>query len=183
MNVGHKNKVQQMVMTAVMAALLCIIAPLSIPIGVIPLSLTMLVIYLGVYALGMWKGTVSYVVYLGIGFVGLPVFSGFQGGPAILFGPTGGYLIGFIFLALISGFFVDKFDRWYVSLFGMLMGNIVCYGLGSVWLAYQAGLSFAEALAIGVIPFIPGDILKIVAALLVGPALRRRLKKAKLFML
>lgn len=176
----RKNKIQQMTMIAVNAAVLCILGPISLPIGVVPLSLTMLVIYFGIYALGMWKGTISYLVYLGIGLVGLPVFSGFQGGPARLFGPTGGYLIGFIFLALISGFFIDKSDKWYVSLPGMLTGTIVCYGFGTAWLAYQLHLSFAEALAIGVLPFLPGDALKIVAALMAGPMLRRRLKKATL---
>lgn len=182
MNKKNRTKTQKMALTAVMAAVLCIIGPMSVPIGVVPLSLTMLVIFFGVYALGMWKAVVSYLVYLGIGLVGLPVFSGFQGGPARLLGPTGGYLIGFVFLALVSGFFIDKFDRWYMSLIGMLTGTLICYGFGTVWLAYQAHLSFAEAFAIGVVPFLPGDFIKMAVALVAGPMLRRQLKKAKLFL-
>lgn len=183
MNIRRDDKIRQMAMTAVVAALLCIVAPVSVPVGVVPISLTMLVIFWGIYALGMWKAVASYLVYMGIGLVGLPVFSGFQGGLARLLGPTGGYLIGFIFLALISGFFIDRFDRWYIHFVGMLLGTAVCYGFGTLWLAYQAEATFLEALAIGVIPFVPGDTLKIIAALIVGPRLRRHLKKAKLFML
>lgn len=96
-------------MIALMTAVTCILGPLSVPIGPVPISLTNLAIYFTVILLGWKKGTVSYVIYLLIGLVGVPVFSSFSAGPAKLFGPTGGYLIGFIFLAMISGWFIEKF--------------------------------------------------------------------------
>ena len=106
-------KIQDLTLIALMAALTCILGPMSItlPFTPVPISFTNLVIYFAVMVIGMKRGTISYLVYLLIGAVGLPVFSGFSGGLAKLAGPTGGYLVGFIFLALISGFFVEKILR------------------------------------------------------------------------
>ena len=125
-------------MIALMTAVTCILGPLSVPIGPVPISLTNLAIYFTVILLGWKKGTVSYVIYLLIGLVGVPVFSSFSAGPAKLFGPTGGYLIGFIFLAMISGWFIEKFPGKRVMYFvGMVLGTAVCYALGTAWLAYE----------------------------------------------
>lgn len=167
----------------VMTAITCILAPLSIPIGPVPISLTNLAIYVSIYALGSKKANISYIVYLLIGLVGLPVFSGFTSGPAKLFGPTGGYLIGFLPMAIICGIFIDKFiDKWYMCLIGMILGTIVVYAIGTAWLAYEAGMSMNAALAAGVIPFIPGDLAKIVLAMLIGPKLRKQLIKANIYL-
>ena len=95
-----RTKTYEITMTALMAAVTCILAPLSIPIGPVPISFTNLAIYLSLYLLGWKKGTISYLIYLLLGLVGLPVFSGFTGGPAKLAGPTGGYIIGFIVMAV-----------------------------------------------------------------------------------
>ena len=91
-----------MAVTALMTAVTCILAPLSIPIGPVPISLTNFAIYLSLYLLDWKKGTVSYILYLLLGLVGLPVFSGFTGGIGKLAGPTGGYIIGFIPMAIIG---------------------------------------------------------------------------------
>ena len=153
-----KLSISQIAVIGVMAAVICILAPFSIPIGVVPISFTNLAVYIALYALGMKKGTISYLIYLLIGLVGVPVFSGFTSGPQKLFGPTGGYLIGFIGMALSSGIIIDKFaNKWYLCFLGMVLGTTVCYVLGTVWLAFQAGLSFQAALAAGVIPFIIGQ--------------------------
>ena len=97
-----KPGIYQMAIIGVMTAIICILGPLSIPIGLVPVSLTNLAILFALYVLGMKKGTLSCILYLLIGLIGLPVFSGFSSGPGKLLGPTGGYLIGFIFMALIS---------------------------------------------------------------------------------
>ena len=91
-----RSKTYEITITALMTAVTCILAPMSIPIGPVPISFTNLAIYLSLYLLVWKKGTISYLIYLLIGLVGLPVFSGFTGGPAKLAGPTGGYIIGFI---------------------------------------------------------------------------------------
>ena len=171
-----KISVSEMALIAVMAAVTCIMGPLSIPIpfSVVPISLTNLAVYLAIYVLGCRRGTLSYLVYLLLGLVGVPVFSGFSGGVGKLFGPTGGYLLGFIFMALICGWAIDHFSCKLVpSFIGMLLGTVVCYAFGTAWLAYQANLTFMAALAAGVLPFIPGDLAKMVIAAVLGPQIRR----------
>ncbi len=132
-------------LVGVMAAVICVLGPLSIPLpfSPVPISLTNLAIYFTMYIIGMKRGTISYIIYLLIGFIGVPVFSAFTSGPAKLLGPTGGYLIGFIFLAVISGFFIDKWPKkLWLHLIGMIAGTAVCYLFGTAWLAYQGGIYF-----------------------------------------
>lgn len=176
-------KVKTIVLIGLMTAVTCVLGPLSVPLpfSPVPISLTNLAIYFTVYVIGMKRGTVSYLIYLLIGFIGVPVFSAFTSGPAKLLGATGGYLIGFIFMALISGFFIDKWpSKLYLHFAGMIIGTIVAYFLGTLWLAYQAGMSFSAAALAGVAPFIPGDLVKITLAVLAGPQIRKRLYAAGL---
>ena len=175
----RKITTQQMALVAIMTALTCILAPFSLPIGPVPISLTNLVIYFSLYLLGWKLGTLSYVIYLLIGLVGVPVFSGFSAGPAKLFGPTGGYLIGFIPMAIIAGIVIDKYtEKWLLCLLAMIVGTIVCYALGTAWLAYEAEMTFQAALMAGVIPFIIGDIAKMIVAIIVAPMIKNPLVKA-----
>lgn len=179
----NKMTVSEMALIAVMAAVICVIGPLSIPIpfSPVPISLTNLAVYLAIYALHWRRGTLSYLIYLLLGLVGVPVFSGFCGGIGKLFGPTGGYLLGFVFMALICGWMIDLFScKRIPSLIGMLLGMAVCYAFGTAWLAYQANLSFMSALAAGVLPFLPADLAKMAIAVIVGPQIRRRLVRANL---
>lgn len=175
--------VKTLALIGLMAAVTCVMGPLSLslPFSPVPISLTNLAIYFSLYVLGMKMGTISYCVYLCIGLVGIPVFSSFTSGPGKLLGPTGGYLLGFIVMALICGFFIDKFPSNLLLVFlGMVLGTTVCYLFGTVWLSIQASMTFPAALAAGVLPFIPGDLAKIIIAMLVGPQVRKRLKKAGL---
>ena len=158
-----------------MTAVTCILAPMSIPIGPVPISFTNLAIYLSLYLLGWKKGTISYLIYLLIGLVGLPVFSCFTGGPAKLAGPTGGYIIGFIVMAVIAGLFIDNCRKPWIQLIGMIVGTIVCYLFGTVWFCIVAGYTFQAALAVCVIPFIPADLVKMIIAMIIGPMVRKRL--------
>ena len=176
----RNTRTYSMAVTALMTAVTCIVAPLSIPIGPVPISLTNLAIYLTLYLLDWKKGTLSYLLYLLIGLAGVPVFSGFTGGAGKLLGPTGGYLIGFAFMALICGILIDRsHHNFVIGMAGMILGTIICYAFGTVWLAYQAGMTMGAALAAGVLPFIPGDLAKMVVAAVVAPQIRRRLAKAK----
>ena len=169
-----------LVLTALMTAVICILAPLSIPIPVspVPVTLTNLVLYIGLFILPWRQLFVSYIVYMLLGLCGLPVFSGFSGGIGKLAGPTGGYLIGFLFLILIGGVFLQKGEghRGIVfALTGLILGSLVTYLFGTIWLSQQMNLTFVQGLFAGVIPYLPGDALKIILALLLGPQLRRRL--------
>ena len=97
----------QMAVTAVMAAVLCVLGPLTVPIGAVPISLANFVICLTAWLLGPKFGTLSVVIYLALGAIGIPVFSGYGAGLAKLAGPTGGYLVGYLLLAFIGGMFIS----------------------------------------------------------------------------
>ena len=171
---NQKIKTKQMVLIALMTAVTCVLGPLSIPLpfSPVPISLTNFAIFLAIFVLGMKSGTISFIIYLLLGAIGVPVFSSFRGGLQVLAGATGGYLIGFIFLALIMGFALDHFDRKLVpTIIGMIIGMAVCYAFGTVWLAKLLSLSFKEGLMMGVIPYLAGDVAKIIIAAIVGPKL------------
>ncbi|MGN0317568.1 MAG: biotin transporter BioY [Lachnospira sp.] len=166
---------------AIFTALMCILGPMSIPIGPVPISLTNLVIYLSVYILGFRNSTISCVVYLLLGAVGLPVFSAYSGGLEKLAGPTGGYLIGFIFIALIGGLCMklSKANPVITGL-GLIVGTAITYAFGTVWFIIQLKCSIEYALTVCVYPFIPFDLAKIVIATVLGLVVRKALKKASL---
>ena len=198
--VTQSKKTLQMALIAVMAAMICVVAPFSIPLPftLVPISFTNLMIYIAVFALGWKRGTLSYVLYLLIGFVGVPVFSGFTGGPAKFVGPTGGYLIGFVLTAIVAGMIIDfasnkelsnknktKIFRIVCYVAGMLIGALIFYAFGTVWYMLQQGMEFKAAyinsvLAACVVPFLPGDAMKIVIAVIVGIPLRTTLRKNQL---
>ncbi|MBO4505250.1 MAG: biotin transporter BioY [Lachnospiraceae bacterium] len=187
---GRKSRTYMLAATGVMTAVLCVAAPFSVPVGPIPISLATLVIYLAAYVLGWKMGTVSVLIYLLLGMAGLPVFSGFSGGFVKLAGPTGGYLIGYIPLALITGLFIhlnaklpssDKKAAGailprLIQVLGMLLGTAVLYALGTAWFCILMDCTVSYALGLCVLPFIPGDLIKILIAILLGPELRKRIK-------
>lgn len=175
--------VKQLALVGLMAAIICVLAPFSLPIPVspVPISLGTLAIYFVLTVLGLKLGLVSVIVYILLGLVGLPVFTGFTGGPGKLFGPTGGYIVGYLFMALICGFFIDRWSNKLIpSILGMILGTAVMYFFGSVWLAYQASYTLPQAFMAGVIPYIPGDLVKLILAMTLGRQVRRRLQRAGL---
>ncbi|MCR5590629.1 MAG: biotin transporter BioY [Lachnospiraceae bacterium] len=171
-----RTKTQKMVRIALVSALTCVLAPLSIsiPISPVPISLTIFALLIGAYVLGTRDAVISFVLYALIGLAGVPVFSKFTGGAGVLMGPTGGYIIGFVFVSFFTGLFIEKFEnRRPMHAVGMIIGVLFCYAFGTAWLALFAGMGFSQALLAGVIPFIPADAVKIAAALSIGPKLRR----------
>ena len=166
---------------ALMTAVLCIISPFTIPLpfSPVPLSLATFGLYLSCYVLGMKNSAISCILYILIGIAGIPVFSSFGSGIGKIAGPTGGYLIGYLFLVVIGGFFVEHFsDTLSLQIGGILAGTAVCYLFGTVWLAVQLHVNFTAALMIGVVPYLIGDALKIAAAVFIG----RKLKSALQFL-
>ena len=175
-----KNKkltTYQMAVTALMAAALCVLGPLSVPIGAIPISLSNFVICLTVWLLGPKFGTLSVAVYLLIGLVGVPVFSGYGAGIAKLAGPTGGYLVGYLLLAFIGGLFIEKSKgQPVISGIGLVLGDAACYVLGTIWFMILTGADLVSALGWCVLPYLPGDAVKIVLAAVLTMQLDKRLK-------
>ena len=175
MKVSNNKNIRSIVIIALMTAILCVISPFSIilPVSVVPVSLATFGIYLIVYVMGLKIGLASVILYVLLGFIGLPVFTGFSGGVLKVLGPTGGYIIGYIFLAFIEGIFVDRYKETWFKVLGMVIGTIVLYLFGILWLSYQSNMTFLEAICVGVVPFIFGDILKMIMALSVGSVLKK----------
>lgn len=169
----------QMAVTALMAAVMCVLGPLTVPIGAVPISLANFVICLTAWLLGPKFGTLSVAVYLCIGLIGVPVFSGYGAGLAKLAGPTGGYLVGYLLLALIGGLFIEKSNGNPVaSGIGLVLGDAACYVLGTAWFVFQMQCELGYALSVCVYPFIALDLAKIVVSCVVGALLRKRLVQA-----
>ena len=166
-------KTQNITLIALMSAILCIIGPFVIPIGMVPMSLTNLVIYLTIILLDKKRATISVAVYLLIGFVGLPVFAGFTGGAGKLLGPTGGYLMGYLVLSLVAGMILEKVER--AKMLALSIGTIGLYLIGTMWLMFQSKLSFISALTVGVLPFVVFDVIKILIAVVLGNSIRKRM--------
>ena len=167
---------------AVFTALIAVGAWIAIPTPVrIDFTLQTLGIFLATGILGGRRGTLAVTAYLLLGAVGAPVFSGFAGGLSALVSPSGGYLIGFFFTALFM-WSVEKITgdkTWKLGL-AMVMGAVIYYAFGTAWYCVQAGVDLQKALAACVFPFIPWDLAKMAAALIVGTPVRRRLERANL---
>ena len=158
-------------------AAMAICSWISIPL-VVPFTLQTFAVFLAAGLLGGKRSTIAVCAYIFLGAVGAPVFSGFSGGPGALLGQSGGYIIGFIFTALIMwGVTKVLGEKLWVLALSMVLGLIACYAFGTLWLAWQMHLTPAAALGIGVIPYLPGDAVKIILAAAVGPKLRGRVRK------
>ena len=172
-----KLDTRDMTVVAVMAALLCVAGPLTISIGPIPLSLATFAVYMAGAVLGAKRGTLAVVLYLLIGMVGVPVFSGFSGGFQKLAGVTGGYLIGYLPCAWLTGIgapYAGPHARpgWRLPTL-MALGTAVLYLIGTAWFMLQTGNGLVASLGMCVLPFLPGDAAKIAGATLLAAPVRR----------
>lgn len=186
MNTALKFSVKNLCIAAVLTALCCVLSPMSVQIGPVPISLGTFCIFLTAAILPWKLSVVSIIVYILIGAVGLPVFSGFKGGIQVLAGPTGGYLVAYPFMALIISLtvrsFVKKGAVFHIAsmIVSMSLAMAVCYLLGTAWFVISTGSTISAALSACVIPFIWADLLKIAAATLLGFSVTKALNKAGL---
>jgi biotin transport system substrate-specific component len=168
--------VKKLSMALGMACLIGLLAQARIPLPWTPVPITgqTFAVLLAAVLLGRWWGGVSLAIYIGLGIAGVPWFNGWTGGIARIAGPTGGYLIGFILAALFLGYFVDKYvkARSFRSLLGLMLfaDFVLVFGPGLIqlhlWLnlAGQGAIGFYQLLTMGLLPFIAGDVVKVVAA-------------------
>lgn len=176
--VENKSKTTlYMVYTAMFAVIMAVCSWISIPTN-IPFTLQTFAVFLAVGVLGGKYGTMSVLVYLLLGAVGVPVFAGFSGGLGIMLGVTGGYIVGFLFSALVMWLIEALLGKkiWVLAL-SMVLGLIVCYAFGTIWFVkvYSNGgesISFAGALGMCVVPYIIPDAIKIVIALAISKRVR-----------
>lgn len=170
--------VKNLTLRAILAAAICVIAPLSIPSGAIPVTLASLIIYV-VSACTQVKFSVPAVtIYILLGCFGLPVFSGFTGGFQIVSGITGGYIIGYVPCSAVISLLCGKFGNKKIIIpLSMILATLICYVCGTLWYAFQTDSTFLASVPVCVLPFVPGDILKITAATCICVALRPKLEK------
>ena len=171
---------RHMTLTAMLTALLCILGPVTLPLGPVPLSLATAVLLLTALLLGGRRATLCCAVYLVMGLVGLPVFAGFQGGMGALIGPTGGFLLGYLPMTALCGFVCTRTEKRAIQLCALLAGTALLYLTGTVWYCRHTGTEITAGLAVCVLPFLPGDAVKIAAVLTLGNTVKARLKKAGL---
>ncbi len=177
-----KRPTRELAVIGLMTSIISIMSPVSIPLpGLVPISLATLSIYLCTYLLDTKRTLICYTVYLALGCVGIPVFSGFTGGVSRLLGPTGGYLVGYFAIIIFEGAALNHFpNSRLLHILGMVSGTAVCYLFGTLWLCFIQKTSLISGLFAGVLPFIPGDTLKIAAVSSIAPIMRSRLEKAGL---
>lgn len=164
-------KTKQLVRIALMAAVLCVLAPWKIPVGPIPITLASFGVYLAAGVLGPLEGTVAVVIYVLLGAVGVPVFSGFTGGAGCLLGLTGGYILGYIPCAAVSGLLMGRNAPLWRRALALVAGTAVLYALGTAMYCIQSGKALAAALAACVLPFLPLDAVKIAVCAVALPLL------------
>ncbi|HTZ40039.1 MAG TPA: biotin transporter BioY [Syntrophales bacterium] len=166
---GETLSTRGMIYASLFGALTAIGALISIPLQPVPIVLSNLFLNIASALLGGSLGALSQVIYIFLGGLGLPVFSGGKAGFGVLLGPTGGYLVGFVVGAFLIGKLVEKKKSpgfaWLA--FSMTVGLAAIYAVGVLQLSVVAHLSLEKALTVGVLPFLPGDVLKIVAASMV----------------
>lgn len=166
-------QLKRMVYAALMAALTAVGAYIAIPIGPVPIVLQNLFVMLTGLLLGGRWGVISIGVYLVAGAVGLPVFAGGTGGVGKFVGPTGGYLLGYVPAVYLIGMISEKGrGRVIVDVLAMVAGSAIVYAFGVPWLKVITGMSLSKAMAVGMLPFLIGDIIKITAAVPIARALR-----------
>ncbi len=152
-------------------ALLAVCSWISIPTA-IPFTMQTFAVFAVVGILGMYRGTLAILVYILLGAVGVPVFAGFSGGIGVLFRNTGGYIMGFLFTALITGAIIKLFGKkvWIMAV-AMVLGLLVCYAFGTIWFMVvyarnNGAVGAATALSWCVVPYIIPDLFKIALAII-----------------
>jgi len=170
---ANVNKTAEMTKMALMVAMNCVSAYIIIPLpfSLSPIALQTLIVNLTGYVLNAKQAFMTMLVYLLVGLAGVPVFTGGSAGPGKLFGPTGGYIIGFLFTTVFLAYFRgEKYSFKRYALLGCVIGIPLIYVFGVVQLKLITGMGWDKAIMTGALPFIPLDIVKcLAAAVIAGP--------------
>lgn len=164
-------------MCALFTALTAVLSQAAVPIGPVPVNLATFSVFCAGALLGAKLGGISQLVYVLLGAAGAPVFSMFRGGLNILAGPTGGYLAGYVLAAFVVGLIVDRnAGKLYVCVLAMAAGFAAYMVPGTLWFMFSTNTGLKESLMVCVVPFLPGDALKIGLAAAVSVRLRPLLR-------
>ncbi len=172
-----KTELKMTVYTSLFVALTAIGAFISIPIGPVPIVLQNMFVLLSAIILGPRWGLASVGIYLLIGLAGLPVFAGGTCGIGKLFGPTGGYLLGYLPAVFVTASISKTLGKKISSdIIAMVIGSLIIYAAGVPWLKIVTSMTYSKALAVGMYPFLIGDMLKIIAAVFIAKSIRPMIK-------
>ena len=168
--------IKKMTFTVMFSAVITICSWISVPFSSgVSFSMQSFAVMIASYLLGAKMGLVSVVIYLSLGAVGVPVFAGCRGGFDVIFGASGGFLFGFLILALVVGVCRQYIGEGrIITVISMTIGVLLCYTLGTLWFyfVYADGSSFLSVAAACALPYMPFDAIKIWLALIVSHRLR-----------
>ncbi len=174
----RNNKITGTVLTAVFAAVICVLSPITLPIFAVPFTLSVFVICCVSTAIEE-KAAISAALYVILGAAGLPVFAAFTGGLGVISGPTGGFIIGYIPLTLITGYAAKKYKGFLPIFAFSICGLALLYLLGGIWYGISAKMGIWEVLTVSVFPFIIPDILKIAAGVFCGCRIKKAIARPR----
>ena len=171
-----KLSLKDMIVCGIFAAVLAVLSQISIvlPFSPIPFTMQTFGLFLIGAILGCKRGFISVMVYILLGAIGIPVFASYSGGPAVLFGKTGGFIIAFPFMALIIGYATEKYRKPAYVMIAMFLALVLCYAMGTIQFSLILNMSLAKSMAFTVIPYVPLDLVKVVMAALISVQVRRR---------
>ncbi|WP_100331263.1 biotin transporter BioY [Bacillus xiapuensis] len=177
----QRDQLTQMLTAALFAAIIGILAQVTIPLPLVPITGQTLAVGLAATILGSRYGALSALIYMLIGAAGVPVFSQLSAGMGVMAGPTGGYIVSFILSAYVIGLYIEKTAATVTQAFiANLIGMLVNLAIGTAWLKFAADLSWTKAFIGGFAPFIIGGIIKAFLAAWIGIIVRKRLISARL---
>lgn len=178
-------KTNIIIQCGIFAAIIAIFSVITIPIGTIPITLGLFGVLLAAVILGAKRSAAAVLVYILIGAVGLPVFSGFRGGFTVITGPTGGYLIAYTFTALVSGKAAELAKKrtgkpkLLICFCGCVLGVLISYIFGTIHFCAISESNVSTAITLCILPFIPFDLLKCFAASVIGLKTAERVSPVK----
>lgn len=176
MSATSETKVKNIALAGLCTAFMAVVAPLSIPIGPVSLTLSVFGVFFAGAMLSPGWAAASILAYICIGAVGLPVFANMAGGVQVLTGMTAGFLWAYPLMAALLAAVCRGTRRMAPRLVGVVAAQLVCYALGTVWFMFVSGMGLWASLSVCVLPFILPDFLKGLAALALAETIRRRLK-------
>lgn len=173
-----KLSTKRLAFIALMAAVTGVLSQIVIPLPftLVPINMATFGVFVAGSVLGAKDGTISLMVYVLVGLIGIPVFSGFGAGPGVIVGPTGGYIIGYIAAAFAIGIIAGKSKSYTTNIVAMVVGLFLCYALGTIWYIIVTKTDVVKAIMLCVVPFLIGDAIKITAASIVSIRVKKAMK-------
>lgn len=172
-----KLSLKDLIACGIFAAVISVLAQISIvlPFSPIPFTMQVFGVCLVATILGAKKGFITLMVYILLGTIGVPVFAAYSSGPTALFGKTGGFILAFPLMALIIGYVSEKYRKLHYVLGAMILALILCYVIGTVYFSFMTKIPVQKAVVFTVIPYVPLDLVKVIMASLIGVQVRKRL--------